>query len=423
MLNKNKTAAAAALTFLWFLFLAPAMFSKTFTQERLIRVGIMVNKIKVSLTSSGEEISLYGNGGIRIGANVYPQKTLELYSTEGLLLTVEGRRYRGKIYVMVNEKGLLDVVNVLPLEAYLYGVMKMEIHPAWDEDAVKSQAIVSRTFALFNMKSDKPYDVVATVEDQVYGGVAGEDPRTTKSVDETRGQVLLYKGQLADVPFHADCGGYTENIETVWGGDPVPYLVARPCSFAKKTPYRHWKKTFSHAFIRRKLIAAGYNVGTLYKLKPLSVTRSGRTARILIQHAGGNLQISGQQFRRAIGYSTLPSTRFKIQPIKKKESVAVAELLPEQSYYVMDASGRELLTSLTQTVVEKADGISSGGSSSWSGLYVLRQEKSWTFTGSGWGHGVGMSQWDAQAMAKQGYTYKQILNYFYPGTQITQIYN
>lgn len=422
MLNKNKTAAA--LAFLWFLFLAPAMFSKTFTQERLIRVGIILNKTKVSLTSSGEKISLYGNGGIRIGVNVYPQKTLELYSTVGSLLTVEGRTYRGRIYVMVNEKGLLDVVNELPLEEYLYGVMKMEIHPAWDEDAVKSQAIVSRTFALFNMKSDKPYDVVATVEDQVYGGVAGEDTRTTKSVDETRGQVLLYKGQFADVPFHADCGGYTENVETVWGGDPVPYLVARPCSFAKETPYRHWKKTFSYAFIRKKLIAAGYNVGTLYKIKPLSVTRSGRTALILIQYAGGNLKISGQNFRRAIGYSTLPSTRFKIQPIKKKESAAVAELLPEQSYYVTDASGSmSTLPPLSQTIVEKADGLSSGSPPSWSALYVLRQEKSWTFTGSGWGHGVGMSQWDAQAMAKQGYTYKQILNYFYPGTQITQIYN
>lgn len=424
MPKKNSRHTAAALLFTAILLCSSASAAFAKTQTQLIRVGIILNKSKVNLTSSGQKISVDEHGSIRIGGALYAQKMLELYSPDGSLLTIEGRKYRGKIFVMVNNNDTLDVVNELPLEEYLYGVMTMEIHPAWDEDAVKSQAIVSRTFALFNLKPDKPYDVIATVEDQVYGGVAGEDPRTTKAVDETRGMVLLYNGKLADVPFHSDCGGYTENVESVWGGDPLPYLVARPCAFAKDTPYRHWTKTFNEVFLRKKLISAGYHVGTLFKIKPLVLTRSGRTSQLLIQNANGNLRLSGQLFRRAIGYNTLPSTRFKIYVKKKKESVAVAQLLPGQSYYVMDAFEKIIPFNFSpQSVVENAEGIAAGASFTRTAAYVMRQEKTWTFSGSGWGHGVGMSQWDAQAMAKQGYTCQQILSYFYPGTQITQIYN
>ena len=390
-------------------------------QLQTIRVGIVLNKSKVTLTSTGEFITAK-NGGIKIGDKVYAQSVIELYSPDGSLLSIAGRRYRGKIIVMRNGNGKITVVNELPLEEYLNGVMKMEVHPAWDADALKAQAVVSRTFVLFNLKPGQPYDVIATVEDQVYGGVAGEDPRTTKAVTETKGEVLLYNGKFADVPFHADCGGYTENTETVWGGNPVPYLVARPCSFARETPYRKWEKTFSEAFIRKKLDAAGYNVGMLHAIKPNHITSSGRISQVLVQHAHGTLKLSGQNFRKAVGYNILPSTRFKLFVKKKSETVAVVELLPEQAYSVSDGYNTlDALLYLPQSVVASAYGNIAGNSIVPSAAYVLRQEKAWVFKGSGWGHGVGLSQWDAQAMAQQGYTYQQILSYFYPGTTLTQI--
>lgn len=390
-------------------------------QPQTIRVGIVLNKSKVTLTSTGEVISAK-NGGIKIGDKVYAQSVIELYSPDSSLISIAGRRYRGKIIVMRNGNGKITVVNELPLEEYLNGVMKMEVHPAWDADALKAQAVVSRTFVLFNLKPDQPYDVIATVEDQVYGGVAGEDPRTTKAVTETKGEVLLYNGKYASVPFHADCGGFTESSDTVWGGNPVPYLVARPCSFAKETPYRSWEKTFTEPFIRKKLSAAGYNVGMLYAIKPNHVTASGRMAQVLVQHAHGTLKLSGQNFRKAVGYNILPSTRFKLFVKKKSETVAVVELLPEQAYSVSDGYNTlDALLYFPQSVVASAYGNIAGNSIVPSAAYVLRQEKAWVFKGSGWGHGVGLSQWDAQAMAKQGYTYRQILSYFYPGTQLSPL--
>lgn len=392
-------------------------------QTQTIRVGILLNKSKVALTSTGEVIAAK-NGGIQIGNKAYAQSVLELYSPDGSPISIGGRAYRGKITLMRNGSGRINVINELPLEDYLKGVMKMEVHPAWDADALKAQAVVSRTFALFNLKPGEAYDVVATVEDQVYGGINGEDPRTSKAVQETQGQVLIYNGKFASVPFHADCGGFTESSDTVWGGNPVPYLVARPCAFAKETPYRKWEKTFTEPFLRKKLDAAGYNVGMLHSLKPNHITSSGRIAQVLIYHAHGTLKLSGQNFRKAVGYNVLPSTRFKLFVKKKSETISVAELLPDQAYSVVDGYGAlDALLYLPQSVAASAYGNIAGNSIVPAAAYVLRQEKTWVFKGSGWGHGVGLSQWDAQAMAQQGYSYQQILSYFYPGTQLTQLSN
>ncbi|HEY1252420.1 MAG TPA: SpoIID/LytB domain-containing protein [Thermoanaerobaculia bacterium] len=145
----------------------------------------------------------------------------------------DGVAYRGSLRVLVNPRGTLNVVNRADLEDYLYGVVPSEMGPRRFDaiEALKAQAVAARTYALAHRGQFEAegYDICATPKCQVYGGVPVEDPLSSAAVDGTRGLVLAYQGQIADALFVSTCGGVTENVENVFSGGPVPYLVAVEC--------------------------------------------------------------------------------------------------------------------------------------------------------------------------------------------------
>ncbi|MGE5413350.1 MAG: SpoIID/LytB domain-containing protein [Syntrophomonadaceae bacterium] len=148
-------------------------------------------------------------------------------------IALDGVAYRGSLRVLVNPRGLLNVVNRVDLEEYLYGVVPAEMGPKRFDaiEALKAQAVAARTYAMAhrNQFDAEGYDICPGPKCQAYGGAGVEDPLSTAAVDGTRGLVLAWQGQFADALFVSTCGGVTENVENVFSGGPVPYLVSVPC--------------------------------------------------------------------------------------------------------------------------------------------------------------------------------------------------
>ena len=153
-------------------------------------------------------------------------------------LALDGRLYRGKLE-LVPQAGFLRVVNVVALESYIQGVVAGEMPYSWPAEALKSQAVAARSYALASLVKGKPFDLYSDVRSQVYLGVAGEKPSTTKAVTDTTGQVVLYGGKVATTYYFSTSGGKTASAADVFGFS-VPYLVSRPDPWDKISPYYRW---------------------------------------------------------------------------------------------------------------------------------------------------------------------------------------
>jgi stage II sporulation protein D len=148
-------------------------------------------------------------------------------------VALDGAPYRGSLRVLVNPRGTLNAIGRVDLEEYLYGVVPAEMGPKRFDalEGLKAQAVAARTYALAHRGQFEAegYDICATPKCQVYAGLSAEDPLSTAAVDATRGLVLAYQCQFADALFISTCGGVTENVENVFSGGPVPYLVSVDC--------------------------------------------------------------------------------------------------------------------------------------------------------------------------------------------------
>ncbi|HVG22103.1 MAG TPA: SpoIID/LytB domain-containing protein, partial [Blastocatellia bacterium] len=164
---------------------------------------------------------------------------LTIASADEAGVRVGGKEYRGEIHVLLNRRGKINVINALPLERYLRGVVPMELPPGPYPaiEALKAQAVAARTYALAHRGQfrEEGFDLRDDARSQVYAGMTGEQPLTNRAVEETRGIVALYPGENGklspiEAVYTANCGGRTENNEEVFGGRPLPYLRSVACS-------------------------------------------------------------------------------------------------------------------------------------------------------------------------------------------------
>jgi stage II sporulation protein D len=290
-------------------------------------------------------------------------------ATESGYVFIGEHWYRGRTLVVPTSGGI-TAVNYVPLESYLYSVVGAEMPTSWSMEALKSQAVAARTYALFHRQtgSDTVFDLGDTTTWQVYGGLEKEAPSTRAAVDATQGQVLTYQGQIINSVFHSCAGGYTENVEDVWSS-PLPYLrgVFSP---DRDLPACRWNAvSFSASELSQRL---GYN-GTI---SSVSVERHphGRVISLEIDGSDGRMSIKGEDVRDDLG---LKSTLFDIST--ERSQVASA--------------GRNLPSSPTRFQI----------------------------SGSGNGHGIGLSQYGAYELAKQNWSYQQILLHYYTGAALAKI--
>lgn len=265
--------------------------------------------------------------------------------------------------VRVSRKGrALSVVNQVDLEEYVKGVVPSEVSSAWHPEMLKVQAVAARTYALYNkmLSAAREYDVVATIQDQVYRGRSGVDRRVEEAVESTRGIVVTHLQAPIYAAFSSTAAGPTEDAVNVWANKDLPYLKGVECPFDLESPYYQWRASVKIEQMEQNLRLQGFSVGTIATITPITYSRAGRVSRLRILHSGGETVLRGEDLRKAVGYTVIPSTQFEVESI-----------------------GAEVV-----------------------------------FTGYGAGHAVGLCQWGAKELAELGYSYSSILQYYYPGTEL-----
>lgn len=308
------------------------------------------------------------------------------------LLLLDGKRYRGEIHVSPAGAALL-VVNRLPLEAYLRGVVPLEIgrRQASELDAIKAQAVAARSHAHTRIRTSatRPFDLVGTVTNQVYGGADAETPLTDGAISETRGIVLHYDRRPVDGPYHASCGGLTAGAGEIYGGGADrPYL--RPVSDRIPGSDAHYCDIYPRTAWTRTLEAREVNAALEKYLRDyVSGVRGGVGRAVSVDEAGRTAsgRVAALRIRTDRGSHVVPANnaRFVMRP-------ANGEILP--STYFSARSVRAANGDLVRVI----------------------------FTGRGNGHGVGMCQWGAIARARAGQSWEAILRTYYPGTTLETLY-
>jgi stage II sporulation protein D len=210
-------------------------------------------------------------------------------------LALDGRLYRGKLE-LVPQGAFLRVVNVVALESYLGGVVAGEVPFGWPAEVLKAQAVAARSYAIASLLKRKPFDLYADARSQVYLGVAGEKPSTTKAVDDTAGQVVLYAGKVATTYYFSTSGGKTASAADVFGF-AVSYLVSRPDPWDKLSPYHRWGPVLLGARTVQSKLAAD---GRVVDIRGLA-TPSGRLRTLTLETTAGSEQVPATLVRTALG--------------------------------------------------------------------------------------------------------------------------
>lgn len=319
--------------------------------------------------------------GQPVGTYIGPIRLDETIHHEANSIALNTRSYRGGMEVFRGAEGL-TLVNELPLEEYLYGVVPAEMPASWPEEALKAQAVAARNYALRQQQSKRfaasGFDVVATDLSQVYKGVGGEHDRTTKAVKDTQGKVIVSGNTLIDSLYHSSSGGFTENSEDVWSF-PYPYLKTKLDPQDQNSLHYNWTHPVQ-------------------------------------------------------GFMTMEDVKNRINSVRKWDFSQVNNLVVEK----MTASGHRIQ-------VLRVEGINSQGTAKVEKVYNADQVRTLfglksapsaivynnaedgsvlgvAFKGSGWGHGIGMSQWGARGMATGGYKFEDILKHYYTGVEVRDNY-
>ena len=206
-------------------------------------------------------------------------------------------RYRGELLVRPDPLGLA-AVDRLDTESYLRGVVPAEMPSGWPVEALRTQAVAARSYAMRSLQPLAPFDVHTDVRSQMYRGVSGETSRGTAAVRDTRSTVVFYGSALAATYFFSSSGGRTAAIDEEWGGPAVPYLQPVADPYDSLSPYHRWTVTLSNAEAQARL--GSLVLGELTGIAVSARNSSGRVALATITGTGGATQATGAQIRTAL---------------------------------------------------------------------------------------------------------------------------
>ena len=335
-------------------------------------------------------------------------------------VNLNGKYYRGSIKLIKNNNNYY-IINRVSLEEYLYGVVPKEIPSSAPLEALKAQAIVSRSYSLSNLNKHikDGYNLCDSTHCQVYGGYSAEKDSTNTAVDETKGMILEYNDRAVDAVFHSSSGGHTESSENVWG-TKIPYLVAVKDPFSLNAPNSNWNITFTNSVIVNNLRNNNIEIQDLIDIEVLDRTESGRAKTIKVVASDKTVLLSGDKFRSIMGNSNFKSTLFSIEKNYDTDRV-VKSTLSKNGIEDIDFSSSTIMI-MTNNGIKNLDksSINVLNSLGQTNIKIDTKASSFSFVGKGYGHGVGMSQYGAIEMAKEGYNYEQILQYYYKDIKIVQ---
>ncbi len=330
----------------------------------------------------------YKNNTIKYSINNKTNKWFQLPNDFNLIIRnsdkrgiwFKNRRYAGELRVSLNDKKL-NIINHLRLEKYLESVVGSEMPKEFPLAALQAQAIAARTYALKLLDNNKSFDLHSTQASQVYLGLESETAKISRAVRSTKSLVLFHQNELINAVFHSSSGGRTENSGQVWKYQ-LPYLKSVIDYDQNSTKYR-WQKKFYSAELEELFPA----LGGLNSIQIIDKSNTNRVLQVKLHGTNGNKIISGKNLRKKL---QLLSTKFEVD--LKFSQNNLDNKLNFNNKIVNDSQLQPL-----PPIPKK---------------YFLLVK------GYGAGHGVGMSQWGAKAMADRGSSFRQILKHYYTGVQI-----
>jgi len=336
------------------------------TKSAKLKISTSENKRKLDLTIQHAIISA-DKSGLLITSKKPTGKRISIDNRAHMYL-IGNRSFYGKLSVIWKSPNRLMVVDTLPLERYLVGIVGSEISSKWPMESIKSQVVAARTYALYHIEANRkygvsaPFDIRSTTMSQVYNGAHLEDAASFKAVKETRGEVLYRNGHPFQAYYHSCCGGRTEHAYNVWkNAEGGPIVMDKYC---KNSPYFKWHYSISSSEMAKKFSAYGEKIGKIYSINTTSFSDSPRVQYMILNDETGIHMIKATSIRKIIGYRKIRSTWFKVTM--------------KQNFVIFD--------------------------------------------GRGYGHGVGLCQWGSKGMAEAGYNYKSILKFYYPDSTLKKAY-
>lgn len=305
-------------------------------------------------------VKTHKNNQVQVGTLIANQPIF-IEPVGGTILEIDKNKYTGKLAVLPGKT--FNIVEYVSLEQYLYGVLPYEMHPSWALEALKAQAVAARTYTLKSIekKANEPFDLYADVRSQMYKGAGNLHDSVKKAVDQTRGEVLSYKGNLFFTYYHANCGGGTDHV-SIWNpkAPDIKPLSGSSCNFDAHSKSHTFTQDIAKSTVEKFTKSHGLK-GSLKSIKVSKKTGTGRAVNLTIKTSGGSKTVSCASFRAATLIRSCKLTK--------------------------------ITTGATKV----------------------------HFEGRGYGHGIGMCQDGAHGMAKQNYNYKQILKQYYPGSTLSQL--
>jgi stage II sporulation protein D len=374
--------------------------------------GVSSGQLKTVSTGSDDVYLLVGGKALlaysSISSDFFVASTN--YPSSGVV-TYNDKSYRGGIGANRSSASDMSVINYLMMDHYMYGILPKEMSGSWPKEALKAQAVVARNFAItnFNKHADEGYDLCNTTDCQVYGGFSVEAIGSNLAVDETAGDLLYYNDDLVVGYYHSNSGGRTASIENVWTSS-VPYLVSVEDPYSVGSPNTDWTVMMTPAEIASKLSEKNYFIGTLKNIRVDEVALDGRIQSISFIGTKGTATLKKEEMRKVFGYVKFKSIWFDILTggeLAVTNRIDYSKVAVSRAQVFNGRSTTPLVTNSTLSVLGA------------SGRKTIDMTPStYTFTGHGFGHGIGMSQWGAKKMAEEGFNYKDILYHYYSGTQI-----
>ena len=413
-------------------------------------VGTSSYAVNVTVTGT-DQILFQFDGGDDLALGVMPDVT----GADTVRTWFKGYRYYGGFRYERIGGGDLTVVNIVDLETYIKGVVPYEMSSSWPLEALKVQAVCARSYAYINIHSGKHtsyhFDVCNTTDCQAYYGAGTNSSsyqateRTDQAVDETAGEYAWYDGQVIEAFYSSSHGGASESVYNVWGTslEQYPYLcgVEDPyeADMASKNSYSSWTVSYTSSELAQRLENYGYDASSGIESLTLTYSDLGNVIQVRVNYRdGGSDTIRPSSMRSVFGISSI---RFTVNGQAASSGSGTTSssgggltangstsLDSQGTYTVISGSGSLSQAGLdglyaisgSGSITPAEDAASGGGSGTDTptGTQVTVSGSSYSFQGSGNGHQLGLSQYGAWAMAERGFTYDEIIEFYYPGTYV-----
>lgn len=304
------------------------------------------------------------HNGINIGNKQYDNSDIRIACLRDGGIEVNNIRYRGEIRILQQLNNRFSVIEEVNVENFVAGVLGIEMPHSWNDEALRAQSVVIRTYVMYKRKEKRDNIYQLDMLDLAYRGLAGETPRINKLVQDTRGMVMTYNWIVFEACFHSTCGGHTEDIHQVFGKESIPPLRGVVCKYCANTKYSNWRVEMNKSDIEKRLREANISVSNIQTVKVVEQGTGIHGAVVEIVAAGGGREMDANSFRLLVGANNLYSTSFNAK-----------------------SNGRSI-----------------------------------AFSGRGYGHGVGLCQYGAQNMALKGFPWTDIVKYYYPEMELLSVY-